>query len=104
MSGQAATPVRRPLLTPGVLVLLGLIGIGAAFAWQRFASGLGAATHLDDRFPWGIWIAIDVATGVALSAGGFTSAALVHIFHRRRYEALTRSALLTAVLPVVESS
>ena len=98
MTAHGAAPVRKPLLTPGVMVLLGLVAVGMVFAWQRFASGLGAVTHLDDRFPWGIWIAIDVATGVALSAGGFTTAALVHIFHRRRYEALTRSALLTAVL------
>ena len=35
------------------------------------------ATNLDDQYPWGIWIAIDVATGVALAAGGFTTAALV---------------------------
>jgi Ni/Fe-hydrogenase subunit HybB-like protein len=96
--GHAAAPVNRRLLTPGVFVLLGFVVIGLAFAWVRFTSGLGAVTHLDDRFPWGIWIAIDVATGVALAAGGFTTAALVHVFHRSRYEALTRSALLTAVL------
>ena len=98
MTGHGTAPVRKPLLTPGVLLLLGLVALGMVFAWVRFASGLGAVTHLDDRFPWGIWIAIDVATGVALSAGGFTTAALVHIFQRRWYEALTRSALLTAVL------
>jgi Ni/Fe-hydrogenase subunit HybB-like protein len=98
MTGSDAEPVRARFLTPGVLVLLGLVAGGLIVAQARFVSGLGAVTHLDDRFPWGIWIAIDVATGVALSAGGFTTAALVHIFHRRRYESVTRSALLTAVL------
>jgi Ni/Fe-hydrogenase subunit HybB-like protein len=98
MTETHAEPVRAPFLTPGVLVLLGLVAAGLLVAQARFVSGLGAVTHLDDRFPWGIWIAIDVATGVALSAGGFTTAALVHIFHRRRYESVTRSALLTAVL------
>jgi Ni/Fe-hydrogenase subunit HybB-like protein len=35
---------------------------------------------------------------VALAAGGFTSAAVAHIFHRRKYEVLVRPALLTAML------
>ncbi|MCA9445963.1 MAG: Ni/Fe-hydrogenase cytochrome b subunit, partial [Candidatus Omnitrophica bacterium] len=45
-----------------------------------------------------IWIAIDVATGVALAAGGFTTAALAYIFHQHRYEPIVRAALLTALL------
>jgi Ni/Fe-hydrogenase subunit HybB-like protein len=93
-----AEPLDRPLDTPGVRVLLLLIGVGAAVAAVRFRWGLGAVTHLDDRFPWGLWIAVDVATGVALAAGGFTTAALAHIFNRRRYESLVRPALLTAAL------
>jgi len=78
--------------------LLLLVAVGATVVAVRFHSGLGAVTHLDDRFPWGLWIAVDVATGVALAAGGFTTAALAHIFHRHRYQSLVRPALLTAVL------
>ena len=55
-------------------------------------------TNLDNAHPWGLWIGIDVATGVALAAGGFTTAALSHIFGRHHYEAITRPALLTAML------
>ncbi|MBU0640587.1 MAG: Ni/Fe-hydrogenase cytochrome b subunit [Planctomycetes bacterium] len=91
-------PVERKLLTPGVFVLLGLIAIGFCFAAYRFIFGLEAVTNLDQQHPWGIWIAIDVATGVALAAGGFTTAALAHIFHRGHYHAITRPALLTAML------
>lgn len=98
MSHPVAEQLHRPLNTPGVRVLLLLIAVGAAVAAVRFRSGLGAVTHLDDRFPWGLWIAVDVATGVALAAGGFTTAALAHIFHRRQYESLVRPALLTALL------
>lgn len=98
MSTHAAAPLKRPFFTPRVFVLLGLVAVGAAFAAVRFARGLGAVTHLSDQYPWGIWIAIDVATGVALAAGGFTTAALVHIFHRHRYETVVRPALLTALL------
>ncbi len=64
----------------------------------RFIFGLGEMTNLCNQHPWGIWIAIDVATGVALAAGGFTSAALGHIIHRERYHVILRPALLTAML------
>jgi octaheme c-type cytochrome (tetrathionate reductase family) len=39
-----------------------------------------------------------VACGVALAAGGFTTAALVDIFGRKKYKALLRPAILTAFL------
>lgn len=93
-----ARPVRRKLLTPGVCVLLVLTAIGFGVAAWRFVFGLSSVTHLDQQHPWGLWIAFDVASGVALAAGGFTTAALVHIFHREQYHAVVRPALLTAML------
>lgn len=97
-SHEHAAPVGQPFFTRGVLALLALAGLAAAIALWRFAFGLSSVTNLDKSFPWGIWIAIDVATGVALAAGGFTTAALAHIFHREEYEAVVRPALLTAML------
>jgi len=91
-------PVERRWLTPGVVVLLVLTGVGLCFALYRFVFGLGASTNLDQQHPWGIWIAIDVCTGVALSAGAFTTAALIHIFHREYFHAVSRPALLTGAL------
>lgn len=91
-------PVARPFWTPGVLVLAGLMLIAGFFILGRFLFGLGAVTNLKQTHPWGLWIGIDVATGVALAAGGFTTAALAHIFGRHAYEAVTRPALLTAML------
>ncbi|MGD8362492.1 MAG: Ni/Fe-hydrogenase cytochrome b subunit, partial [Gemmatimonadota bacterium] len=93
-----SAPTGMPLFTGGVRVMLALMAVGLGFAAARFIWGLGAVTHLDNQFPWGIWIAIDVASGVALAAGGFTTAALAHIFHRERYETVVRPALLTALL------
>ncbi|MEI7902021.1 MAG: Ni/Fe-hydrogenase cytochrome b subunit [bacterium] len=88
----------RPFFTFGTLVLLIFMGIGFAYGLSRLLLGLSAVTNLTDRNPWGIWIAVDVACGVALAAGGFTTAALVDIFGRKRYHALLRPALLTAFL------
>ncbi len=87
-----------PFFTPGVKVLSGLALAGIAVLAVRFAKGIGAVTNLSDQYPWGIWIGIDVATGVALAAGGFTSAFIAHILHNERYHVLVRPALLTAML------
>ena len=95
---EEALPVEKPLFTPGVFVLLGLIAVGLGFAVYRYLFGLGSMTNLNDQYPWGIWIGVDVASGVALAAGGFTTSALAHIFHRKHYHAIVRPALLTAML------
>ncbi len=90
--------MHRRFWTPGVLVMVALMLSGLAAVVARYAGGLGYVTNLDQAYPWGLWIGIDVVTGVALAAGGFTTAALAHIFGRRFYESITRPALLTAVL------
>ncbi len=99
-AGQLELP--RPLgarfFTPGVWVLVGLALLGGAGYVYRLVFGLGAATNLSDAYPWGIWIAVDVASGVALAAGGFTTAFLVEIAGAHRYHRLLRPALLTAML------
>lgn len=91
-------PVKRNFFTFGVLILIILALNGLVFLAVRFYSGLGAVTNLDNQTPWGLWIGVDVAAGVALAAGGFTSAALAHVFHRESYNAIVRPSLLTAML------
>jgi Ni/Fe-hydrogenase subunit HybB-like protein len=93
-----AEPIAKRLWTPGVYAMLVVAAIGIVATLYRFIFGLGAATNLSDGYPWGIWKAISVAAGVAIATGGFTTAALVHVFHRERYEALVRPALLIALL------
>ncbi len=91
-------PLKHRFFTPGVVVLTALVLNGMIFLLGRFLFGIGAVTNLDNSYPWGIWIGIDVAAGVALAAGGFTTAALGHIMHRDEYHAVIRPALLTAML------
>lgn len=93
-----AEPVKYRFFSPGVIVLIILAINGIIFLVVRFFSGLGAVTNLDNFTPWGLWIGVDVAAGVALAAGGFTSAALAHVFNREAYQAIVRPALLTAML------
>ncbi len=79
-------------------VLWGVVGALAVVTVARFWRGLGAVTNLSDAAPWGLWVAFDVMSGVALAAGGFTLAATVHIFHLKRFHAFARPAILTAFL------
>jgi len=95
---EVPVPMKSKFFTKGVKILTAIAGIGIAVYLFRLIVGLEAVTNLDDQYPWGIWIAIDVASGVALAAGGFTTAALVYIFGREKYHALVRPALLTALL------
>ena len=97
MSHQAA-PVRAKFWTPGVIVLAVLMAAGAAAIAARFIGGIGYVSNLTTARPWGLWIGVDVASGVALAAGGFTTAFLAHIIGRHYYEAVVRPALLTAML------
>jgi len=98
MMGYKNKPVRNKFWTPGVLVLAALMAAGAVAVIARFTGGLGYVSNLSNARPWGIWIGIDVASGVALAAGGFTTAALAHILGRHYYEPVVRPALLTALL------
>ena len=80
-------------------VIFLILAVGAAYAtWIRFAYGLGASTNLSNQFPWGIWIGFDILCGVGLAAGGFTLAAIVHIFNVEKYKPIVRPAILTAFL------
>ncbi len=89
--------VNRNLMTPGARVLLIITAVGVCFGAYRFVFGLQASTNLNQQYPWGIWIIADVSF-IALAASGFTTAAIVHVFHRRHFHALARPALVAAML------
>jgi Ni/Fe-hydrogenase subunit HybB-like protein len=99
MSGhEVPTPIKAPFFTKGTSMVFIVMIAGFAALAARFIWGIGAITNLNNGYGWGIWIAIDVACGVALAAGGFTTAALADIFHKEKYHVITRPALLTAML------
>ncbi|OHB81304.1 MAG: polysulfide reductase, partial [Planctomycetes bacterium RBG_16_64_10] len=75
-----------------------LVVTAFGLAAYRFARGLGAATNLNDAFPWGLWIGFDMLCGVALAAGGFVLAGTVHIFGLKKFEPFVRPAIVTALL------
>lgn len=98
MSSHDAQNVRGSFFSPGTFALLAVMTLGGAFAFTRMLTSLETVTNLTNAYPWGLWIAIDVACGVALAAGGFTTAALIEVFGNHKYKPLLRPAILTAWL------
>ncbi len=88
----------KKFFTPIIWLMIILAVNGFIFLMARFIFGIGAVTNLNQQRPWGIWIGLDVAAGVALAAGGFTTAALGHVMHKEYYHTIIRPALLTAML------
>ncbi|MGC2062712.1 MAG: Ni/Fe-hydrogenase cytochrome b subunit [Thermodesulfovibrionales bacterium] len=84
------------MFTPTTVVLILIMAVGAVAAFYRLFFGLGASTHLNDVWPWGLWISFDVLGGVAMAAGGFVIGGTVYILNWKKYEPIVRPALLNA--------
>ena len=84
--------------TPATIVMVLLIIAGTIVAMNRMIFGLGAATNLNDAYPWGFWLGLDVFGGVAMAAGGFIIACAVYLFNWKKYRPIVRPAILTAFL------
>lgn len=97
-TSAGAAPIGGKLLNPFFRLLLFLWALGTVAGTVRFTHGLGAASAMNDGYPWGIWIAVDVVVGTALGSGGFAVALLVYVLNRGRYHPLVRPAILTAAL------
>ena len=81
------------------IAIILLVGIPVII--YRFVFGLGAATHLSQATPWGLWIGFDMLCGVALAAGGYTLAAAVTLFGFKELKPVVRAAILTGFLGYV---
>jgi Ni/Fe-hydrogenase subunit HybB-like protein len=84
--------------TPTTIVMVLLIIAGTVIAGYRMVMGLGASTNLNDGYPWGFWLGLDVLGGVAMAAGGFIIACAVYLFNWKKYRPIVRPAILTAFL------
>ncbi len=84
--------------TPTTVILLLIMAAGAAILIYRLIAGLGAVTNLNDRFPWGIWIGLDVIGGVSIEAGGFLIAGAVYLLNMKKYRPIVRAAIVNAFI------
>jgi Ni/Fe-hydrogenase subunit HybB-like protein len=97
-AASAHSAVGGELFTPTYKAVLAVAAVGAVAALARFVFGIGAISNLNDGYPWGIWIALDVVTGTALGCGGYAVALLVYILNKGEYHPLVRPAVLTSLL------
>ena len=93
----APAPVGGSLVNAVTLSCGVLIALMVAVLVVRFLFGLGSVTALNDGYPWGIWVVVDVMIGSAFACGGFSVAMLVYIFNRGEYHPLVRPALLASL-------
>ena len=100
MSEQSVvhTPVGGRLWTRPFALLVLVAVVGAGLVLVRFVSGLGSITNLNDGYPWGVWIGIDVVIGTALGCGGYAVALLAYVLNRGKYHPIVRPAVLTSLL------
>ena len=95
---ESGNSVERPLLSPFNIIAGTIILVGLWLSFLRFTGGLGAVTNLDNNNAWGFWIGFDLLCGVALAAGGYTTAAAVELFGMKKFHAALRPAILTGFL------
>ena len=88
----------KSLLSPVDITFALILAIGWPIIVYRFMYGLGYATNLTQATPWGLWIGLDMLSGVALAAGGYTIATTVHVFGMEDYHPIVRPAVLTGFL------
>lgn len=99
--GQPFGEYLRGLLTPFNVVATAIMAVGVPVIVYRFVHGLGAVSNLSQSSPWGLWIGLDMMSGVALAAGGYTIAGAVYVFGLERFRPIVRPAVLTAFLGYV---
>ena len=93
----APAPVGGSLVNIVTLSCAVFIALMIAVLSVRFLFGLGAVTGLNDGYPWGIWVVVDVIIGSAFACGGFSVAMLVYMFNKGEYHPLVRPALLASL-------
>jgi len=87
-------PVGGKFVNAVTLSCLALIAVCVPISIARYGFGLASVTNLNDGYPWGIWVVVDVVIGSAFACGGFSVAMLVYIFNKGQYHPLVRPALL----------
>lgn len=86
MGGKVLT---RPYLFLSLLVLIALV-----LLVFRFVYGLGAATNLNNGYPWGLWVVLDIHVTAAIGCGAYVLAVIMYVANNREFHTLLRPALV----------
>ena len=79
-------------------ILWFLLGAGLTVILLRIIHGPGSVVALTDLMPWGLWKGGGVVALVPIGGAGFTLAALVSVFHWKRYKPLYLGAVLLGLM------
>lgn len=77
--------------------LVALTLLAVILSIYRLVVGLGPTTNLDDHYPWGIWITIDLFL-IPVAGAAFTIALISYFFKRERYDAVIRPAVIAGLI------
>lgn len=91
-------PINGKILTKPFLFFSFFAIVAVFLIIKRFIFGIGSVSHLNDGYPWGIWIAYDVVVGTAFACGGYVMALLIYVFNKGEFHPLVRPALLASML------
>ena len=97
MTAITHRPLGGKLVTKPFLILGLFLAIAAYFILRRFLFGMGDVSNMNNGYPIGTWVVLDVVIGTAFGCGGFAMALLIYIFNRKVYHPLMRPALLGGV-------
>jgi len=89
------------VLTAFNVLTIPILVAAAVILYFRFTRGLGAVTNLDQNFPWGLWIGLDVMTGVAFAGGAYVLCFLVYVLRLEQYHPIVRVTVLNGFLSYV---
>ena len=91
-------PVGGRIITLPFVFFATLALIAIVLLAERFSSGLGAVTNINNGYPWGIWVVMDIVIGTAFACGGYALALVVYVANKGRYHPLMRPAILASLL------
>ncbi|GAB4532075.1 MAG: Ni/Fe-hydrogenase cytochrome b subunit [Anaerolineales bacterium] len=93
---RLSKPTQQPI-PASFWPLAGLTLLAIGLSIYRLVVGLGPTTNLNDHYPWGIWITIDLFL-VPVAGAAFTIALISYFFERKRYESVIRPAVVAGLL------
>jgi Ni/Fe-hydrogenase subunit HybB-like protein len=77
------------------LLAFTLLGIGLSI--YRLYAGLGVTTNMSDRYPWGLWITIDLFL-IPVAGAAFTISLISYYFGREHFHSVIRPAVVAGFL------
>ena len=94
---MAALAKSRERVPASFWPLLAFTLLGVGLAVYRLVVGLGPSTNLNDHYPWGIWITVDLFL-IPFAGAAFTISLISYFLGREDYHSVIRPAVLAGFI------